>query len=399
MTRIAHLTPYPTRQPRHGGQVRAHHTARALEAAGHAVDRIAVFSSDQYPPSGDEPAVDLAAARSRQRWRDVPQVADMRLGELAATDAACFAALTARLDAARPDLVMLEEPWLWPAVRRWRAGLAAPPPVVFNAHNIESHAKATILADANIADAARLVAEVAALERDATEHAAGASATTEEDAAVLRGWSRCPVAVARNGTVARRTAHLHGILPAPLDPSLRYLLFVGSAHPPNAAGFRALALPALPVLRSTERIVVAGDVCSLLAPALAAGGANFMVRDRLVLLGAVGTLALDCLLGNAAGILLPITYGGGSNLKTAEALMSGLPVVGTSPAFRGFADFADRPRVTVADTPEAFAVAVRHAFDFDASDSDAGRPADDARPLLWDNTLRPLIDLVAAVAG
>jgi glycosyltransferase involved in cell wall biosynthesis len=203
------------------------------------------------------------------------------------------------------------------------------------------------------------------------------------------------VAVARNGTVARRTAHLHGILPAPLDPSWRYLLFVGSAHPPNAAGFLALALPALPVLRSAERIVVAGGVCTLLA-AGGAGGDNAMRRDRLVLLGPVGDLALGCLLGNAAGILLPITYGGGSNLKTAEALISGLPVVATSQAFRGFSEFADRPRATIADTPEAFAAGVRRALDAEAV---AGGPAEDVRALLWGATLQPLVDLVAAVAG
>jgi glycosyltransferase involved in cell wall biosynthesis len=391
--RIAHLTPYPTRQPRHGGQLRAHHAARALEAAGHVVERISVFSSTHYPPTADEPAVDLAAVRPRHRWRDVPQVADMTLGDLAATDAASFAALAARLDAARADLVMLEEPWLWPAVRRWRAGRPLPP-VIFNAYNIESRAKAQIRADAGVAEAAGIVADVDALERDLAATAAGATATTEEDAAVLRAWTAAPVVVARNGTVARRTAHLHGILPAPLDPQLRYVLFVGSAHPPNASGFLALALPALPVLRSTERIVVAGDVCTLLAPVLAAGGPNFMLRDRLVLLGPVGNLPLDCLLGNAAGILLPITYGGGSNLKTAEALISGLPVVGTSQAFRGFADFADRPRVTIADTPEAFAAGIRRALDAGPSG-----PAADAGPLLWEATLRPLVDLVASVAA
>jgi hypothetical protein len=393
MTRIAQLAPYPTRQPRHGGQLRAHHTARVLEAAGHAVDRICVFSTTHYPPAGDEPAVDLELARAPRRYPAVARMADMTQCELAATDAALFAAFAARLDAARPDLVLLEEPWLWPALRRWRAARAAPPPFVFNAHNIESQAKAAILADAQVAEAPRIVAEVAALEREIARQAAGASATTAEDAAVLRGWTDAPVVVARNGAVARPTAHLRGILPAPLDPARRFCLFVGSAHPPNAAGFLALALPALPVLRSAERIVVAGGVCDLLAAALAPGGTNFMLRDRLALLGPVGGMALDCLLGNAAGILLPITYGGGSNLKTAEALLTGLPVVGTPAAFRGFAEFAGLPRVTIAETAEAFAAGIRHALD------DRSPLAAAPEGLLWDTTLQPLAGLVAALAG
>jgi glycosyltransferase involved in cell wall biosynthesis len=394
MTRVAHLTPYPTRQPRHGGQLRAHHTARALEASGHTVERISVFSAAHYPPTDDEPAVDLEPVWPRMRYRAIWQVADMMSCELAATDTACFAAFAARLDAARPELVVLEEPWLWPALRRWRAAHATVP-VIFNSNNIDSRAKAAILADAGVAEAAQIVAEVAALEHDLARAAAGASATTEEDAAVMRGWTDSPVVVARNGTVLRRTAHLFGVLPAPLDPTQRFVLFVGSAHPPNASGFLAMALPALPVLRSNERIVVAGEVCNLLTPELAAGGPNFMVRDRLVLLGHVSELALDCLLANASGILLPIAYGGGSNLKTAEALVSGLPVVGTSQAFRGFMEFAGLPQVARADTSEAFAAGIRRALD----DAGAPRQVPEARQLLWENTLRPLVDLVAAIAG
>ncbi len=392
MTRVTHLTPFPTRQPRHGGQLRAYHTARALEAAGHTVERISVFSAAHYPPTHDEPAVDLEPAWPRIRNRAIWQVADMMSGELAATDKACFDSFTTRMDQARPDVVVLEEPWLWPALRRWRA---AGVPVVFNCNNIDSRAKAAILADAKVAGAAQIVAEVAALEQDLARAAAGVGATTVEDADVLRGWTTAPVVVARNGTVVRRTGHLSGILPVPLDPTLRFVLFVGSAHPPNASGFLAMAVPALSVLRSNERIVVAGEVGKLLAPQLADGGPNFMVRDRLVLLGPVSELALDCLLGNASGILLPITYGGGSNLKTAEALVSGLPVVGTSQAFRGFEEFSELPQVARADTPEAFAAGIRGALDA----TGAPRRVPEVRDLLWENTLRPLVDLVATIAG
>jgi hypothetical protein len=50
------------------GQLRAYHAVRVLEAVGHVVDRVSVFSSAHYPTAGDEPPVDLEPARST-RWR------------------------------------------------------------------------------------------------------------------------------------------------------------------------------------------------------------------------------------------------------------------------------------------------------------------------------------------
>ncbi len=363
MTRILQITSYPTQRPLHGGQLRAHHTARVLEASGHSVDRMAVFSRSQYPAAGEVPSVDLDNATTARRLPEIWPVLDLTTSELAATDETCFRAFARRAQAAQADILMLEEPWLWPAVRRWRAHLPSAPPVIYNAYNIECRAKASILADAEIPAAAGIAAEVEALERGLAASAAAVSATTAEDAAVIADWTGRTVTVARNGTVLRPVAHLHRILPVPLEPWHRFLLFVGSAHPPNATGFWDMVIPALPELRSGQLIVVAGGVSHLIQERLDREGPVYLARDRLVLFGQVSNMALSCLLGNAAGMLLPITYGGGSNLKTAEALVSGLPIVGTSQAFRSFDEYADLPGVAIADTQAAFAAAIRDLFD------------------------------------
>ena len=112
-----------------------------------------------------------------------------------------------------------------------------------------------------------------------------------------------PSTVAAQRTVAQQTEHLRGIQPRPLDPGLRFVLFVGSAHPPNATGFMTMVAPALPALRTDERIVVAGGVCQLLAPRLEPSGPGYppWVRDRIVLFGQVSDFTLSCLLDNASG--------------------------------------------------------------------------------------------------
>ncbi len=395
MTRILQITSYPTRRPLHGGQLRAHHTARVLEASGHSVDRLAVFSRSQYPAAGEAPSVDLDSARTGRRLPEIWQVLDLTTSELAAADETCFLAFANHVQAAQPDILMLEEPWLWPAVRRWRERLSSAPPVIYNAHNIEGRAKAAILADAKIPGATGIAAEVEALERGLASSAGAVSATTAEDAATIASWTGKPVAVARNGTVLRQADHLHRILPAPLEPSHRFLLFVGSAHPPNATGFWDMVIPALPQLRSFQRIVVAGGVSHLIQTRVDQGGPVYLARDRLVLFGQVSELTLSCLLSNATGILLPIPYGGGSNLKTAEALVSGLPIIGTSQAFRGFDDYAGLPGVAIADSPAAFAATIRDLFDAGGTASVMPPP----RELLWDSTLQPIVSLVAGVAA
>jgi glycosyltransferase involved in cell wall biosynthesis len=400
MTKILQLTPYPTRHPRQGGQLRAHHTARVLEDAGYTMDRMAVFSRSQYSTDGEDPAVDLDQARTERRFPNTWQVMDLTTNELAAVDKDCFRLFANRMQASNPEILMLEEPWLWPPVQRWRDSLPAPPPVIYNAYNIEYRAKAAILADAKVSGADGICAEVEALERELTRCAAGASATTAEDAATMQAWTEKRVVVARNGTVLRKVEHLYRVLPAPLEPSHRFLLFVGSAHPSNLTGFWDLVIPALSILRAGERIVVAGGVSHLVQSRIEKQGPFYMARDRLMLLDQVNDLTLDCLLCNAAGVLLPITYGG-SNLKTAEALMSGLPIVGTTQAFRGFEEYTDLPAITTGDTPIAFAAGIRRIFNGKDSleGKDSRKAKDSLKRLLWDNTLQPIVDLVSIIAA
>ena len=75
------------------------------------------------------------------------------------------------------------------------------------------------------------------------------------------------------------------------------------------------------------------------------------------------TLCLDGLIANATGIVLPLREGGGSNLKTAEALYSGLPLVATTVAMRGYETFRNMDGVIVADDAAAFAAGMRQVFE------------------------------------
>jgi hypothetical protein len=103
------------------------------------------------------------------------------------------------------------------------------------------------------------------------------------------------------------------------------------------------------------------------------------------------------LLALAACIVLPITFGGGSNIKTAEALFSGRPVIGTTHSLRGY-DFARRlPHVYCTDEPNEFRRLTRAAID-DRLPPPA-TPDDPAlrASVLWKNTLAGVPQALAAL--
>ena len=92
----------------------------------------------------------------------------------------------------------------------------------------------------------------------------------------------------------------------------------------------------------------------------------------------------------AHAFLLPIQHGGGSNIKTAEALYSGKYVIGSEAAFRGFQPFIDLPEVTVARSPSQFQQAMRSVLQRPAL-SPAPVAAGDLRyGLQWDQCLAPV---------
>lgn len=100
-------------------------------------------------------------------------------------------------------------------------------------------------------------------------------------------------------------------------------LFVGSRFGPNIVAverIRALA-PAVPDIG----FVIAGSV------------AAEERADNFVTLGVVSETVLTLLYRVAALSLIPLPHGTGSSLKTLEAMGAGLPVLGTSVAFRGLA--------------------------------------------------------------
>jgi glycosyltransferase involved in cell wall biosynthesis len=355
---------YPIAQPQHGGQRRVAALRRAYRAAGLQAEYVAVYNPFSYLPKTAAPHDIPVGPVTLGRIAGSPWLEDVFAGEALLYDAPCrenFLSLWRRL---RPDLVALEGPFLWASLRQMIAdGLIDRPALVYSSQNVEAAMKADIY-DCVLPPGQRqpALAKVAEVEADLTRNADVLVAVHRDDADRLQHAAVRPCVLMRNGgefkrvtPAARRTwaRKFRG------EPPRRRAFFVGSAHPPNLEGLVRMLGPSLGHLPPDCQILVAGRVCLLLQESDfwtgPLGGVN---ASRLRLLGCLPDDDLGAVLGLSDLVLLPITSGGGSNLKTVEALLSGKPVVATRYAFRAYEDFAAGPGVTLADDPPAFRRAV-----------------------------------------
>jgi len=406
MTRIVQLTTYPLKAPRHGGQLRCAAIRECYREAGFEVTTIAAMHEDAY--RAEREAADIALPAGSTTWRaGLGRFADLHSGDCLAADETVYRHFAQMLDRRLPDLIQFEQPWLYPAVRRWLGERAhrgvAPPRIAYSSQNIEWKLKRDEMPPDTPDQAAYLdeIRRVEALERAIVTAADLVVACTDEELAELRAMADDGNAQ-RRFVVARNAIAPFSATPAQIDAVKgkheldRYPLFVGSAHPPNADGFWSMLAPSLAFLRPGERIVVAGGVGHILRQHRLYAAWSGINEPRLAIVGEVERAELDALLLGAAVILLPITTGGGSNLKTAEAIYSGRPTLATPHALRGYGDAACWPTLEVASDADGFRRRLRRLLD---------EPTHDAPTLqstrrdevTWARTLEPLAGAVRDV--
>lgn len=349
--KILSLCHYPIHQPKHGGQRRVDALIRQTRAAGHEVQFIPIFIGHHYPDASDDERATALPADAVQRMVTQSALEDVHMGQIVGENSPVVAQALGRMRAMAPDVIQFEQPWLYPVF----ADAIAHDPVlrrarlVYSSQNVEAR-----LIDPAFHD------EALAIEKALTRAADLVVAVSAADAAVFDGWrapGQRPVVVAPNGCWAPDLT----TAPAPVITG-DYALVTGSAHPPNARGYWDCIGPLPGFLPPGTRLVVAGGMNSLLAAdprhlRFPLTNAEFVVN-----MGVVSEEVLTALLYHAKVICLPITEGGGTNLKTAEALMWLKPVVAMPKAMRGYDEAASLDGVFVARDPRDFRALLRGAM-------------------------------------
>ena len=331
-------------------------------------------------------------------------VGDVAVGHISVEDSDIYDKLVANVMQFNPDLIQIEQPYLLPFILKAQAaGIINSQAIVYSSHNIEYEMKdemISALPEVNDRRREEIVEEIRKIEEEWANLADWVIAVTEEDAKKLKSMGAKKVIVARNGINP----------PATSDTGMKSLrryyekrdiaksvLFVGSGHPPNWFGFLDTMSTGLGYLPHNTRVVVAGGVRWLMGDYLNSRPLYEKVcfYKRVEVLGVVSEDRLGAAVQIADVIILPITTGGGSNLKTAEAIASGKQVVATRYAMRGYEVYSNLPGINIASSPSEFREMVAKALDKGVPIR-SQKQQELANGVLWKNILGGLKEVLSA---
>ena len=387
--KVLTLSTYPIATPRHGGQHRLRNIVAAYRAAGHQTQSVGVLGNSMYPV--EDGFIACPAHHDLARYIANPfLMEDWAIGQLVVNDGRFFAQLASEIRDT-PDLIHVEQPWLFPFANRYAAQCTDHSVrVLYGSANIEHQLKQRILSGyfgpQRAAEAARLVYEC---EVEAARGADTACATSTHDADWLRRVGARQVILAPNGVCVRETSEI-GITEAnAIIGHRKCALYCASAHPPNVVGFFDIFGRGVGCFAPNERLVVAGSA----GPSVASDHRFDRVpglRRRYISTGEVSESCLQGLFEVSHAVVLPITYGEGTNLKTAEALWAGRHVVATPVSMRGFEQFIEAQGVHICADPDSFRRVIRSVMESEPLELTLDERLR-RETLLWDNTLKPLI--------
>jgi len=383
--RVLQLCPFDIPdEPSSGGQIRIEAIARAYSQAGCIVDRCCIVTRARDARR----SMDLIMS-----WRD--RVRRKHLGKpnnLGQIRQHWASQANLRLHRQLADrvklpyqIVHIEHPWGMALIRSLKTHpMLANARIVYSSHNIEHELFESIAKeDGNWNQAAQKIAlEIRQIEEDAAAVADITWAVSKSDAERLSPFSKRCV-VAPNGCRE---------LPEQPQPSIftglrgRYALFIGANYLPNINGFLTMLGDDLSFLPSGTAIHTIGTCAEKLL--LHEAYHPWLKSERLQHHGKVSLDVLDSALLNAGVILLPILSGGGTNLKTAEALASGRTVIGTTKAFSGYEDWMQMPAVHLADEPAVF----RNSLANILAQPVTNQLQHQRRGLTWTSVLGPALD-------
>lgn len=393
--KILCLSTYPVDEPRHGGQHRLGSIIAAFRGHGHDVYLAGVLGSPSYKKT--ENFLNYPGHEALSRIVDDPSfMEDWAIGELFEKEKKYSSALFEEINF-HPDLIFVEQPWLSGFAHLFNEKKCRNKAAIcYGSQNIEHKLKFEIVKIyRGESQAVEARDKVLACELRAIRSAAQVFCVSQDDLDWTAHYASRPPVLAANGVIDRRVSMADIVAANEITQGKKFALYCASAHPPNIAGFFDMFGNGAGCFPPDARMVVAGGAGVFLADdeRLKRTGS---LQQQYVDAGEVSEHILRGLLATAHLIILPITSGGGTNLKSAEALWSGRHVVGTTLAMRGFERFSNSRGVAVADDPPAFCNAIRHAFLAPALSLGVEERANRST-VLWQNTLSSMVDIVGSM--
>lgn len=335
---------YPVRHVMAGGQIRVAELANLIKEIGFEHHFLGVF-----PHRNDGWPTDFPLGRVANDWVfRVPYDFEMRISDAILADRKFHNRVLAAAEMLEPTLLWFEHPFLWPVFREWANQHRAYLKIVYSSHNVEWALKKEMLQRLNLADD-YCVQRLYTTERDLLFTADTVLCCSEDDRNTYRRHGRPDAIVVPNGSANPELTESNDENKRPclndLNPTAKYTLaFISSWHEPNWFGLRDLVLAHMKPggLLQDSALLLMGDICSLYEDWCKSTGT---MCPGVICMGRVSDAEKSAIFKLSDIVVLPISAGGGTNLKTAEALLSHRVVAATDVAFRGFERHLSQPGV------------------------------------------------------
>jgi len=278
---------------------------------------------------------------------------DYCIGELFYKNDIFYNKLKRKIDL-NADIVQFEHPWLYRFIKRVMEEESWHPKLIYSSHNIEYKLKNDILKNYRTDNEAEIDSKlIYDLEIEAINNADGIICVSESDLNYINSHNHKNTILARNGVSDWIKNENQNNLAKIISKESKFALYCASGHPPNIAGFFNMFGGGFGSLTPDQNLIIAGGAGNAIAGNQKVHE-SAKLAEKIITAGIVPQETLWGLLNMAHCIVLPLTQGGGTNLKTAEALWSGKYILATSIAMRGFESFISEPGVFIEDDPANF---------------------------------------------
>ena len=363
--RILALGTYPIARPIHGGQRRVAAFKQFYESRGAEYFHACIYNAAHY--SGSDVGVDdwpLIVPPSDTGLANL--IGDLMSGHQFEADEPTLRHFVGVLERINPDTLQLEQPFMWPLAKRLRQISGSRKlRLIYSSQNVETPLKREILVSHGVPSQLRgkVCAEIEELESELCREADLIVCVSLDDRAhYCRFKPPADVVIVPNGVdrPPERPQHRTNDAVQRAFAGRRFVMTVGSAYPPNVDGI-------------CHYLVKGGIFCVPPAKSIAicGGVAQHVIRHpeyqqyvtansvRVEFLPDIDDADLWAIKQSCHGVLLPIRSGGGSNLKTAEALALGKWTIGTVVALRGYESLAGAEGLIIANDRSSFRHAIR----------------------------------------
>jgi hypothetical protein len=386
----------------HGGQKRVDAIMQKYRSLGYEVMYVGIYTNEAYSSKGaDDVIIQWGQVEKAMAAHEIfsDKLTDLATGYACADEDDIYRRLVDKVKGFQPAIIEFEQPFLEPFLEKMiKDGYTKGKKIIHSSQNIEYEMKREMMEKDNYPDKHgrdKYVEWIKDIEKAMSCNAHYTIAVTEHDAAILKDLGARNILVAPNG-IYRPTINKKSVAEQKAFYKSRNIektaVFVASGHPPNWQGFMDMIGDKMGFMPYGTKIIIAGGVSDIIDNHFKDRSFidELCFKRRTVVTGRVSEDELNAILELADLIILPITTGGGSNLKTAEAIVSQKNLLATQISLRGYDGYETVSGVHLAKNANEFRSKMVNLLKTTPAVKRTPREEKLEEQVLWDSTLKLL---------